>query len=688
MNFDKYFASYGFGEEDKKAYLDALLEKIDIYRKFLKERGHLSKWQRALQNYYGVSSDGTKASFTVSRSGDDGHLTTIKINEYRNLIQHQLILITAQRPAGAAKAINSDTESLHQARIGTSLVEYFLSKIGWEKIFVQAAEIGLHCDEAYTLLDWDQKAGDPVRPNPETGEMVMTGDPTLRVIEPWNMARDPYCGSASDMEWGIASYKVNKFALAAKYPNFEREILLGRDRRVQEILFNSNTNKDTDFINVYLLCHKPTAAVSGGRYTLFVPDAILLDSDFPYPEFNMYRFTTSDIVGTPFAYTNNNDLLAPEEVTDALYSAATTNNTTFATQLIVGPKGAGINHTQLAKGLMYLEVEPQFVDKIIPLNLTKTSPETYAFIKDLSSKKEQISGINSVVRGDPEGALRSNSGSALALIQAQSLQFNSGGQRSWFHLLSTTCTGLIRMLQRYADNERVVRITGKVQSQYLEEFKYDKNSLQNISSVIFEMVDPISQSIGGKVAAADNLLQKGLIKNARQYLTVMKTGSLDAFTEDDEADELAIKAENEKLRSGEEVQVLFPENHQEHIQGHMSVIADPESKKDPKLVKAVTDHILEHTYIWQKYSQENPALLIATKQQVLPPPPPPMGMGMPGGQAMLPPPPQEGNGPPPMKMPDALSNQAPVQTQAGQVKQPNMPTNPATGQKAVVPGAQ
>lgn len=713
MRDDVYFAAHPAYSKD---FLDAAINKIETYREYCMAKGKLAKWQRLMQNYYGISTDGTKGSSQITRGGDAGQLTMAKVNDFRNLVQHQLILVTSQRPAGQAKAINSDPESLHQARIGSLLTEYYMSQVGWERQFVRAAEAMLVVEESHIVLEWDATAGDPVRPMPNpdgsldpNAPLMRTGDSLIRIIRPWNLARDPYLSSPEDMKWAIYSYRTNKYDLAVKFPNFSDFILKGNAKQLKEFQLDSYEPKDTDQITVHCLSHDPTPACPQGRVALFIPEAVLLDGPFPYAEFNIYPMLQNEVMETGFGYSNNSDLLALEEITDALHSVVMTNQTSFGVANIIVAKGININHTQLSAGNSYFEVDPAFFDKIKTLDLVRTAPEIFKYIDMLSTKKETLSGINSVVRGDPEGALRSNSGSALALVQAQSLQFNSGGQRAYYQALTKVNTGHIQLLQRYADNERIVRITGKVQGQYLQEFKYTGKELQNVSSVVFETVDPTFQTIGGKTAVADSLLQKNLIKNARQYLSVLRTGSLDAFTEDDEADEVAIKTENEYLREGKPVQVLIVENHEEHIQGHMSVIASPESKSDPKLVQTALAHIEQHAQIWQQLSQTNPALLIATKQKVLPPPPPPPGLPGPGA---APSPPPQGAGPgaqppnpggiggprPPeqgphspgggAKLPQMLGNVAPVQTKAGTVKQPQMPINPATHDRAPLPPSQ
>jgi len=86
---DTYFAAEPYYSDE---YLNACLDKIDSYREYCQERGLIDLWQRALKNYYGISADGMKLSSQVSRSGDEGEQLTIKINDYRNLIQHQPFL--------------------------------------------------------------------------------------------------------------------------------------------------------------------------------------------------------------------------------------------------------------------------------------------------------------------------------------------------------------------------------------------------------------------------------------------------------------------------------------------------------------------------------------------------------------------------------------------------------------------
>lgn len=679
----QYFATYEFYSQKM---LDALIEKLNDYREFCVSSGKMGLWERATKNYYGVSSDGQKTSNQVARYGEQGQYLGARVNDYRNLVQHQLILMTSQRPAGEAKAVNSDPESLQDAKIGSSLCEYYLAQANWEAKFVNSAERCLVIEEAFAVLDWDATIGEDVAVNPQTGKPVKTGDPTLKIVSGFNCARDPY-QQEFQKSWYIPGWRESRWELAARFPNSAQLILNDSGKKLKEMNLEPSNRDKTDQIPVFLFLHDKTPACPGGRYTLFTSEAILLDQPFPHKEFNIYRISQNDMFDSSFAYTNNNDILSLDEITDAIYSLILTNQANFGGNVIVGLKGNGISYNQIGKGNIYIEVDtPAQAEAIKVMTLAKTPPELFKHIEVLDRKKEVLSAINSVVRGDPEGALRGNSGSAMALIQAQALQFNSGAQRAYYRLLSDVCTGLIRMFDLYGNVDRTIQIAGKIHSQYLKEFKFASSNMKNISSVTFEMTNPIEKSIGGKAALAKDLLDKNMIKNPRQYITTFRTGSLDAFTQDDEADELGLISENERLREGQPIRVIATQNHEEHIKSHMSVISDPIAYMDEQLATRTLEHIQEHVDQWQTLSMQNPALLIATGQNVLPPPP---GMGMPPGAGGPPPPPM---GPPPaddgapMETSGARNDKIPLENEADGVRQPKMPENPATGQR--VPGPQ
>lgn len=677
----EYFAQI----KDPGHYVDACLKKISEWRQYCTARGLEGLWESKLSNYYGMSDD-EYSSQRVLSAGSEGELSNIKVNDLHSLVQNQLVVVTSMRPAGVAKAINSDVMSLRNSRIGSAIAEYYMAQAGWEQKFVYACEVALLIDEAVVDVFWDKDAGDPVRPDvdPNTGEPLdsanplMSGDLKMRVHTPYNAARDPSV-MADSHKWNIISILGNRFDLAAQYPDFKEKILMAAQDEVPQLKLQQKQGDDNVYL--HLIVHDRTPAVPHGRYSMIIGDSLVADMDLPFPEYPVDRLTPEDVIDGPTGYCPSNDVMAMEQITDALHSIVTTNNITFGGQSLVGPPLTGVVVSEFAKGSRYFELPPDQVDKIQALQLTKSAPETYAYINQLSAKKQEALG--SVSGTLQQQATQGASGSAMALIQAQAVQFNSGTQRSYFRLLSRVMTKGIGVLRVYADTPRVARIVGKSKSQGLKEFKYTGQDLNSISSIVYEMVNPVSQTIGGRMQMAQDLISNGMITSPRQYLTVVETGSLDALTGPDEDINLLILEENEWLSEGKPVEPVVTENHADHIKSHMSIAASPQAKEDPQLMQATMDHIQKHINLWQDASVNNPAILLATGQQPLPQPAPPqmgppMGPPGPGGPPMQPPHGKPGPG---------VSGPPDQGTEANQPGPPRMPINPATGDRAEVPGA-
>lgn len=643
-----------------------------MWRDYCKTTGQSTRWELSLGANYGSGMDG-KNSWRVTPGGEFGELVQFKVNDYASFVKHELVLAIQQRPAGIAKGINTDIKTLRDARIGSELVEYYLSDPShdFESDYVQALYLALLTAESFIVQDWDETKGDDLTMD-EKGGSLKNGDLIQEVFGVWNSATDIAAPNGSDVPWRIFSSRVNKYELAAKYPAYEQEIILnsefGFNQGIRKPLLYQKPKEGTDYVEIHKVIHLPTLACPKGRYSLFIPDKVILDTDYPYPAKNFIRCSEMDMFETPFAHTSNYDMLGLEQVTDSLHSIIMNNQTTFGTATIVGPKGGGIAQQELAKGLRYIELDPNLVDKLRPLELLKTPPEIFNYIQAIGQKKAEFSGINSILRGDPQGGLKGASGSAMALLQSQAIQFNSGVQRAFYKLLSAAGTGIIENLRKFADEERVIRVAGKSNRAAVKEFKFTGKTLNSVSTVVFEPVNPVIQTAAGKMDVAKDMLQAGMISSPKRYLEVLTTGNLNVLLEDDVAMQESMIEENELLSEGQQVMAVVTENHEQHIMAHQSVISQPNAKKDPALVNNVLQHIQQHLQLWQQASQANPTLLLATGQKVLPP----------------------GGHPPPVKAPGnapANAMQPQPQLAGAPPSLPKPPVNPATGERApVAPG--
>lgn len=668
-----YFATV----QDPVTLAREMKNKISLWRKYCKSTGMYELWRKKMTNYYGVARGGN-TSQQVTRGGTEGELSLIKVNDLHSLLQGQLVMITGQRPAGVAKAINGNSQSVKSAKIGTALSEYYMTEEGFEEVYVNAAKVALLLDEGWTMLSWDKSAGDPVAIDMETGQPEMSGDSVLGYHSPWNVARDPGLKIA-DQKWNIVTIRGNKYDFAAQYPKFSEYIKTVSEQGLPECPLET-VYDGSDACFAHLLIHDRTASVQSGRYSLLIGDKIVLDSELPFEDYPLDMMTSDEVIDGPTGYCAANDIMALEEVTDSLHSICTSNATTFGGQCLVAPQNSGLDFKAAAQGLRVFELPTEMIDKFKRLDLLQTPPEVYKYIDLLGTKKDQAVGSNSVVKGAPEGALAGASGSAFALIQTQAISFNSLTQRAFFKMISSSMTKNIRILAKYADTPRIARLVGKTNSAGLKEFKYTGQDLKSISSIVYEMVNPISQTFGGRMAMADNLLRiPGMLTSPKQYITLATTGQLEVLTQPDENKQLLILEENEWLAEGKPVEVIITQNHKDHIASHEAQITLDMIATDRTSVGRILDHIQSHINIWTELTQINPGILIATGQE-------PMFQGNPQqAQPQLEGQPDEGGNNPEI----VGDGSSPVERKAGEIQEPNLPNLPdiaGTDQQPTIPG--
>ena len=150
----------------------------------------------------------------------------------------------------------------------------------------------------------------------------------------------------------------------------------------------------------------------------------------------------------------------------------------------------------------------------------------------------------------------------------------------------------------------------------------------------------MARTIAGRVQMAEQMMQMKVIQNPQQYFQVINTGRIDSMYEGTMDELLLIKKENEELLDGQNPLISPLDKHSEHIQEHKAVLADPDLRNDPNLVKVVMDHIEGHLNMLRT---TDPALLNMVGEQALPPLQPtnnnPPG-GQPTGGPNVPQPPQ------------------------------------------------
>lgn len=647
MKDSVYFAA---DSADKAAsYLE---QKTKEWFQNISVNNYLNKIKKSWAAYHG---NYYASSHEISFGGEQGELVNLAVNHYSNLCTHMLNMVTGSRPSFQCRAINTDRKSKIQAELGNGLLEYYMREKRLERNIKSAVEYAIVLGSGFVKMEWNSTRGDindyldidpdevvsfdeENNPLDEDGNLlqpipIYDGDVDFYTLSPFDVAFDPTKEGPDLHEWVVIRTFVNRYNLKEKYPEYADEIMrIGtKDSQNSNNRISLTAFSKTEDIPVYELYHKRTEAKPEGRYMMYINNELVLeDADMPYRDLPVYRIAPRNVLGTPFGYTSMWDILPLQDAVNSLYSTIMTNNNAFGVQNILNPQGNNLKVNQLEGGLNFIEYN-QTVGKPEPLQLTATAQETYNFLSMIEKTMETVSGINSVARGNPESSLRS--GTALALVQSQALQFMSGLQQSYIQLLEDVGTGLINILKDFADAPRIAAIAGISNTSKMVTFKSE--DLEAINRVVVDVGNALAQTPAGRAQIAENLLQMGLITTPERYLEVLNTGNLKSATQGITNELDTINSENETLLQGEApVIAIATDHHAMHIREHRSVLSDPALRQDAQLVQRTLDHINEHIRLLQ---ETDPNLLSIIGEQPLAPPGgspinPQQQGGMPGAQ--------------------------------------------------------
>lgn len=624
----KYFVNK---DSDDKAGI--LLNRASTFFTTMEANSYLEKLVRMWQFYHGVYNAGYEGNHQVSFTGEQGELVQIPVNHFRNLAQHIYVMITSNRPAMEARAVNTDYKSLSQTYLANNILDYYMREKKLEHYLKKATEMAIVLGSGFIKMEWNATAGRKQKPNDLEeleGEESLGGDLLLQSeslydesedlydgeiefsnLDPFNVVVDGTKETWDDMEWVLTRTWKNRFDLMAKYPEMAEQIKGIPEKNMADTYrLNMWSNDVTDDIPVYEFFHKRTEAVPQGNYMLFLDsDVVIMDRPLPYREIPIFRICPSEILGTPYGYTPMFDIYPIQESINSLYSTIMTNQNAFGVQNIWVKRGDELSLETYEGGLnlMVTDEPPK------PLNLTETPKEIFEMLQNMIQAGEVISGVNSVARGNPQASLES--GTALALVQSMALQFMSGLQQSYVHLIEDVGTALINILKDFVKSPKLIELVGKNNRPYLKEFVGE--DIDAINRVIVDVGNPLARSVAGRVQIAEQLLQMKVLKTPEQYFQVLNTGRLDSTFKGEMGQLLLIQQENEELMEGRPVIATALDQHRLHILEHRTVIDDPSLRhNNPELIEAVQEHIQQHL----DYLREtDPALLELLGEQPLGP---------------------------------------------------------------------
>lgn len=690
---DTYFAA----NPDSKEAVSDIQARIKRFRDKLARSGQMFRMARSWRTYAGYSPDGNKNTSVLLPAGEQGQLVNMTSNHYAGLLNQSCVLITSSRPAFKAIATNSDYSSLAQTQLAEGLLEFYDKSLSLSEREVEATRDSLIFGEGYIVTSWNKAAGDELGADAD-GNVERAGDIESINLTPFDVAHDLSEKDFDAKKWFTFRRYVSKWDLAAEFPTKREKILNhSANAELENYRFfervDAGHDELSDCVTVWEFRHIPSPACPNGRLIRFLDaecvlvdsmekqeDGTAIDYGYPYDELHAYRIVPDTIPGTGVGHSPFFDCIGLQEAIDMVTSITTTAVSKGGLFNWWLPPGIKPSILDIAGGmkLFQTEVKPEAIA------LLNIPPEVKDLAQMARSFMRERTAINDVVMGEPNKGMPAQ---AMALLQANAIQFHSKLQHSYQRLVERVRTGIISMLKRYANTKRVAVMAGAGKSWMLKEF--DKTDIAGVKRVTIEAVNPASKTQAGRLAMADKLGEMGMVKTPEEYITLLETGQFRPLVNLTATNNARVEKFCEMLREGkgpapinpmtgeqaddgmEHVRPLVTDTHWSDIPRYLQVVQDPSARERPEVVAAVRDTVLMSLDLWR---QQDPALTQILGGFPAPPNIPPQLAGVPMG------PPPEGAG---QDAPQEQGMARPERTQRAEVDLGSAAENSPTGN---VPG--
>jgi hypothetical protein len=392
----------------------------------------------------------------------------------------------------------------------------------------------------------------------------------------------------------------------------------------------------------------------------------LADGGYPYDGDTLpaQRLAPDSVSCTALGYTNLFDALGLSDALNGMFSAMVTNVTKGAVPPILNPSGSGLSKgVPIGSGHTVLNITnkdnaPFFMES------PQTSPEAYKLAEVLERLRMETMGLNETAMGRPP--FSGMAASLAALLDAKADEYQDGLRKGFVSYLERCATFELRILKRYAHEERFAQVAG-VAKQWMTK-AYKAEDLSRVDGVRVEPVGLAARGQSGRIVLLEFLKNFNVPLSPEQIVEMLQTGNYESDFEAPLASRYGLREENEALRagSGEHIAAIF-DKHWEHLPEHIALLSSPEARSNPEMAERVLVAIQEHLNLWRTMP---PDLLLLLGG---PPPPMPAGMAPPGAPA------PEAGGPMPQGNPAPTQAAAEALDANGDAPQLPQPPGSATG---------
>lgn len=572
------------------------------YRTYCDSSGRAAIWRRSMLAVYGLDPEGSyRSSSAVTFTGDEGENIELRINYLRTLLRATVVLATGSRPSYTCRARAYDAQTTELVGIGNAILDAYLDR-DIEQVTTLADEYAITYGDSALVTTWNKNIGPAVGRGPD-GRIQRDGDVEVRCYRPDEVVRDTSVTNWNH-DWVIVHERHSRWDLAAQYPQWAEHILAAPSYDTDVIVsslwasfWTARERKDADQIVVQAFYHRATSALPEGRAVIVVNGQAIADAPNPYGErLPVAWLVPAPETGTAFGYGEIWDLLAPSAALDSVVSMAVTMQENFGLVNLVAPTNVDVDSEMISSGtrVLYSNVAPS------PMAANAQGVSNAVQMAEfLKAELQSLRSMNEAALGQGSSA---PSGASLAMQMQIATQNNAGVVRSYLQAFREVMRQTLECVQKFATEERVVRIVGRNNSTRVKRWKGE--TLRGLDGVDVELGSSEMRTTQMRHQVVNDLLSAGLITSPTVALEMLATGRLEPAFDGPQALEASVERENEAMMNGNEVLVLETDDHPEHIRRHYTVLADPDVRMNPALVQMIEAHCNLHAEMWNRASMD------------------------------------------------------------------------------------
>lgn len=552
------------------------------------------KWRDAYMAFYGFGIDGRGNTSRVTRAGDQGAESNVRVNYARSVAKALLGLLVSQRFSWKPTARNSDVGARAAVQDSSVTLEWLWKTERMQRVVRHWVELSILSGATLCWPEWDQTRGEAAAADEEGTEFA--GELRFNLIPPWRFHVDENARSFEDSDWCAVGIPRNKWSMMALYP----KDILGEDthdafmRKDDRNLFafdQLEQMRESDQHVIVHFFHRRTPALPDGRHVIMVgEDTVLADGPLDY--WPLVRLAADEQHETPHGYSSWWDVLGIQEETDALESSIASNQLTFGTQSVVMEEDSSKKQISRLHGLkvFWKKASSAFIPQA--LQLTATPKEIFTHLDRLRSHQRDLSGMNDVAMGQSPNDTAQMNAQAFSLLASMAQQRNAPQLQEVVDAIGELGGLTLKLLAKHWTEKKRLAVSGNGSAPQYHDV--DPKNFGELESTPVETGNPLEQSAAGRMQLVSIFAQAGVKLDAQQIEQVVSTGRLEHLTQPIRDASLYVAFENDELRSGRVPQAHWSDDHFRHVREAKAVLDSPEARTNLQVVKAVSAHVGEH----------------------------------------------------------------------------------------------